>query len=378
MKGEILGWVNADDVYLPGAIHPGGPRAAGRPRPGAGLRQRRVHRRRRAPAGQGGARHPGRRQDLRSRWATASCSRPPSSAARPTRRWAAWNPPCTTRVDYDLWLLLAQQFPCRHLDATLAQVRLVPTTKTASGGWEQWPRWRRWSRQRTAAAVCRAWFGHRGLRNARPREPLSAVRQARLGAASASAVAALRTCRLPRHPGRPGPAAHLAHGAPPGLEGGRRADPASSRRRISLTALGLAFPISFSTAPTKKPCSCTAPPGTSPPRRGERRLDLPAGGLEGPPRRTHGVLVAIELGALKAAVHPDADECSSPRPSRRTHHTSVRTEDPQLGTVGVGLTPDRKLAHSRLRLVEPVRPGCIQTHGSRGVTTNAHRRFTDR
>src|SRR5690606_24427665 len=37
-------------------------------------------------------------------------------------------------MDYDLWMRLAARYRIQHVDATLAQVRLRPTTKTASGG----------------------------------------------------------------------------------------------------------------------------------------------------------------------------------------------------------------------------------------------------
>ena len=191
MKGEILGWVNADDVYLPGAISQAVRALQADPGLGLVYGDAEFIDADGRPLGKAVHVIPVGAKDPLLR--LGDCIVQPAAFFRRSAYEAVGglDPALHYTMDYDLWLRLVRQFPSRHLDATLAQVRLVTTTKTASGGWERMAEVEAVVR-RNGGSGLPAWFAIEASAM-HAREALSAVRQARLGAASASAVAALRT-----------------------------------------------------------------------------------------------------------------------------------------------------------------------------------------
>ena len=133
--GELIGWLNADDVYLPGAIAAMVDAAAAAVGPDPAL----IY---------GGAEFID----------AAGTPLGPCTHVRPYSRAALLNEldfivqpatlfsrtafeavgglDATLRYcfDYDLWLKLSERYPVAYLARTLAQVRLHATTKTSTGG----------------------------------------------------------------------------------------------------------------------------------------------------------------------------------------------------------------------------------------------------
>ena len=131
--GELIGWLNADDVYLPGAI---------------------------AALVDAAAEDPDRALIYGGAEFIDAAGRPlgPCTQVRPYSREALLNEldfivqPATLFsrsafeavggldaslrycFDYDLWLKLSERYPVAYLARTLAQVRLHATTKTSTGG----------------------------------------------------------------------------------------------------------------------------------------------------------------------------------------------------------------------------------------------------
>lgn len=132
-NGEIVAWLNADDLYLPGAVMTAV----------AALEQDAL-----APGVYGNAEF----VDAEGR-AIGPCAQvepfdlgrlinvldfivQPTTFFRRTAYDAAGGLDRSLNycLDYDLWIRLGQHAPLRYVERTLAQVRLHPETKTASGG----------------------------------------------------------------------------------------------------------------------------------------------------------------------------------------------------------------------------------------------------
>jgi glycosyltransferase involved in cell wall biosynthesis len=191
MKGEILGWVNADDAYLPGAVTRAVRALQADPTLGMVYGNAAFIDAESRPLGP--AVHVTSVGESDPLLRLGDCIVQPAAFFRRSAYEAVGglDPALHYTMDYDLWLRLARRFPSRHLDATLAQVRLVPTTKTASGGWKRMAEVEAIVRKNGGTGLP-AWFAIEAAAM-HAREAFSAVRQARLGAASASAAAAVRT-----------------------------------------------------------------------------------------------------------------------------------------------------------------------------------------
>jgi hypothetical protein len=131
--GEIVAWLNADDVYLPGAVRtavaaleqdPSAPGIYGdaefvdaEGRPIGPCKQVEPF-------------------DLRRLINVLDFIVQPATFFRRTAYEAAGGLDHTLHycLDYDLWIRLGRYAPLRYVEHTLAQVRLHPGTKTASGG----------------------------------------------------------------------------------------------------------------------------------------------------------------------------------------------------------------------------------------------------
>lgn len=131
--GAVLAWLNADDVYAPGAVrravaelvqHPDLALVYG----DAEYVDENGH-------STGGARHV-RAFDLHQLIHELDFIVQPATFFRRAAFDAVGGLDNGLRycLDYDLWIKLAQQYPVRYLPDMLAQVRVYPTTKTASGG----------------------------------------------------------------------------------------------------------------------------------------------------------------------------------------------------------------------------------------------------
>jgi glycosyltransferase involved in cell wall biosynthesis len=134
--GEVLAWLNADDVYLPGAVA----RAVG---------ELQVHPPAALVYGQGEfidrAGHviepclhveP---FDLRRLIDHNDIILQPAAFFRraPFTAVGGLDTSLHYTLDYDLWIRLALRYPVRYLPALLAQARVYPQTKTSSGGMER-------------------------------------------------------------------------------------------------------------------------------------------------------------------------------------------------------------------------------------------------
>ena len=137
-KGEIFGWLNADDLYLPGAISAG---VDALRRTGAGL----VHgawcqidedgapiRERIEPV----------QFDLDAQLNERNAVCQPGALFTREAFEAVGGLDSSYRyaMDYELWLKLGSRFPVIHVDAVLGAYRLHPTSKTVaetSGFWEE-------------------------------------------------------------------------------------------------------------------------------------------------------------------------------------------------------------------------------------------------
>jgi glycosyltransferase involved in cell wall biosynthesis len=189
MKGEILGWLNSDDVYLPGAVSQAV--RALQANPALGMVYGNAEFIDTGGRLLGTTAHVSSVRDADTLLRLGDCIAQPAAFFRRAAYEAVGglDPSLHYAMDYDLWLRLTRRFPLRYLHATLAQVRLGRSTKTASGGWK---------RMAEIEAVVRkngghdlpAWFAIEAAAM-HAREALDAARHARPGAA-ASAVAAVR------------------------------------------------------------------------------------------------------------------------------------------------------------------------------------------
>lgn len=132
-RGEILAWLNADDVYLPGAVRRAVEALGASPEVGLVFGEAEFI----DDDGQalGRAAHIGP-VDSGQLLRLGDCIVQPSTFFRRSAYDAAGSldPELYWTMDYDLWLRLASTVPTRHLHAVLSRVRCTPTTKTASGG----------------------------------------------------------------------------------------------------------------------------------------------------------------------------------------------------------------------------------------------------
>jgi glycosyltransferase involved in cell wall biosynthesis len=195
MTGEILGWVNADDAYLPGAVTRAVRALMAEPQLGMVYGNAELI----DPDGRalGPAVHvaPVGVSDPLLR--LGDCIVQPAAFFRRTAYEAVGGLDASLHwaMDYDLWLRLARQFPSRHLRETLAKVRLMPATKTASGGWKRLAEVERVAR-RYGGTGLPAWFALEAAAM-HAREAIGALRERRLGAASASAAAVFKHLAAP-------------------------------------------------------------------------------------------------------------------------------------------------------------------------------------
>jgi hypothetical protein len=189
-RGEILGWLNADDAYAPGAISRAV--AAFLAEPDLGMAYGNADFMDAGGRLLGSAAHvvPIDEDDPLLR--LGDCVVQPAAFFRrrayddvggldPDLHWA---------MDYDLWLRLAQRFPTQHVDSTLAHVRCTPTTKTASGGWNRLAEVEAVVRSRGAGGLP-AWFALEAAM-LHGRDAISATRRGQLAKAGASASAGSR------------------------------------------------------------------------------------------------------------------------------------------------------------------------------------------
>jgi glycosyltransferase involved in cell wall biosynthesis len=189
-RGDILAWLNADDVYLPGSVARAVAAFAGHPDAAlvfgnaefidAGGRAL-------GPAAQV-APLDGAGPLLR----LGDCVVQPATFFRRAAYDAAGglDPGLHWTMDYDLWLRLVGRGRAVHLDATLARVRCTPTTKTASGGWPRLAEIERVVRRHGGDRLP-AWFAIEAAA-LHIRDAASAGRRGELGAAVAAAGSALR------------------------------------------------------------------------------------------------------------------------------------------------------------------------------------------
>ncbi|MBK9711154.1 MAG: glycosyltransferase [Kouleothrix sp.] len=135
-RGEIVGWLNADDVYAPGAIA----RAVGelQAHPAAALvyGQAEFIDRSGTPLGPCAQVEP---FDLHRLIHHLDFIVQPATFFRRAAFAAVGGLDAGLRycLDYDLWIRLALRYPVRYLPAPLARARVYPETKTASGGLER-------------------------------------------------------------------------------------------------------------------------------------------------------------------------------------------------------------------------------------------------
>jgi hypothetical protein len=202
LTGEILGWVNADDAYLPGAVATAVRALTAEPWLGMVYGNAEFI----DPDGRalGPAVHIAPVGVADPLLRLGDCIVQPAAFFRRTAYEAVGGLDASLHwtMDYDLWLRLARQFPSRHLPETLAKVRLMPATKTASGGWKRMAEVERVARSYGGTGLP-AWFAIEAAAM-HTREAIAALRDRRLGAASASAAAALK------HIAAPGTVAALA------------------------------------------------------------------------------------------------------------------------------------------------------------------------
>jgi glycosyltransferase involved in cell wall biosynthesis len=189
-RGDILGWLNADDAYQPGTIARAVAAFAASPQAGLVFGNAEFMDAGGNPLGHAAQVTP--LDDARRLLDLGDCVVQPAAFFRRAAYDAVGGLDADLHwtMDYDLWLRLVQRSPARHLDQTLARVRCTPTTKTASGGWK---------RLAEIEAVVRrhggdrlpAWFALEAAAM-HAREAVVAFRQVRLGAAATSVGCALR------------------------------------------------------------------------------------------------------------------------------------------------------------------------------------------
>jgi glycosyltransferase involved in cell wall biosynthesis len=137
-KGEIFGWLNADDLYLPGAIRIG---VDALRRTGAGL----VHGAW-CQIDEGGAAIRERIEpvqfdlDAQLNERNAVCQPGALFTREAFETVGGLDPGYRYAMDYELWLKLGARFPVTHVDAVLGAYRLHPASKTVaekSGFWAE-------------------------------------------------------------------------------------------------------------------------------------------------------------------------------------------------------------------------------------------------
>jgi len=136
-QGEIFGWINADDAYLPGAVSTA---AAALRTTGAGL----VHGGWRQ-IDEGGATIRDIApvpydQDAELNDRNAVCQPGALFTREAFEAVGGVDPSYRYAMDYELWLKLGARFPVTHVDAVLGAYRLHPASKTVaetSGFWAE-------------------------------------------------------------------------------------------------------------------------------------------------------------------------------------------------------------------------------------------------
>jgi glycosyltransferase involved in cell wall biosynthesis len=195
MKGEILGWLNADDVYLPGAVRAAVRALSADPTLGLVYGDAEFIDVDGQPLGRAVHIAPVDRSDPLLR--LGDCIVQPATFFRREAYEAVGglDPDLHWTMDYDLWLRLARRFPSRHLDEVLAQVRLMPSTKTASGGWKRMAEVEGVVRKNGGSGLP-AWFAMEAA-GMHLRDAIDAARQAQLRVAGASVAGAFRKLASP-------------------------------------------------------------------------------------------------------------------------------------------------------------------------------------
>jgi glycosyltransferase involved in cell wall biosynthesis len=189
-RGDILGWLNADDVYQPDTIARAVAAFAAHPDAGLVFGNAEFIDVDGAPLGPAAQVAPfdgvGRLLQL------GDCVVQPAAFFRREAYEAVGGLDAALHwtMDYDLWLRLAQRGPAVHIDHTLARVRCAPTTKTASGGWNRLVEIEQVVRRHGGDRLP-AWFALEAAAM-HARDAVGAVRKASLGAAAVSVGGALR------------------------------------------------------------------------------------------------------------------------------------------------------------------------------------------
>jgi glycosyltransferase involved in cell wall biosynthesis len=194
--GEILGWLNADDAYAPGAVARAVAAFLAEPDLGLAYGDADFMDAKGRPLGT--AAHVVPLDDMNPLLRLGDCVVQPAAFFRRPAYDAVGgiNPELHWAMDYDLWLRLARGFRSRHLGSILAYVRCTPTTKTSSGGWQRLAEVETVLR-RGGANGLPAWFELEATA-LHVSDALTAVRKARVGNAVSSAFAALRALLRPR------------------------------------------------------------------------------------------------------------------------------------------------------------------------------------
>jgi glycosyltransferase involved in cell wall biosynthesis len=199
-RGDILAWLNSDDVYLPGAISAAVAALALHPQAAVIYGNAELidsHGRSLGRAAQVGPSAGGVLLKL------GDCIVQPAAFFRRSAYEVVGglDPALHWTMDYDLWLRLERASELRHIEATLARVRIMPTTKTASGAWNRLHEIQVVARRHGAAGLP-AWFALEAaamssqdalgaLRRLHVREASSALLRAVRSVASRGAVASL-------------------------------------------------------------------------------------------------------------------------------------------------------------------------------------------
>ena len=194
-RGDILAWLNADDVYAPDAIARAVAAFAAEPDVALVFGNAEFMDAAGRPLGQAEHVLPLERGEPLLR--LGDCVVQPAAFFRRSAYEAVGglDPALHWTMDYDLWFRLARRFPTRRLDATLARVRCTPGTKTASGGWKRIAEVERVARRHGAAGLP-SWFAlEAAVMHAE--EALAAAKHAQLGSAAAALGAAVRRLGAP-------------------------------------------------------------------------------------------------------------------------------------------------------------------------------------
>jgi glycosyltransferase involved in cell wall biosynthesis len=189
-RGEILAWLNSDDVYLPGAISAAVAALERRPRAAMVYGNAEfidVHGRVLGRAVHVGPSAGGVLLKL------GDCIVQPAAFFRRDAYEAVGglDPELHWTMDYDLWLRFARARQLHHIDATLARVRLMPTTKTASGAWKRLHEIETVARRHGGAGLP-AWFALEAAAMS-SYDALGALRQLRVRDASSAMARAVRS-----------------------------------------------------------------------------------------------------------------------------------------------------------------------------------------